>query len=85
MVRLMLCAYRSSWSKDCAGTIAAMGDRMKSRTLLREMQKGLTTLENSFFKKKREKKRRKKQRKKKKEKEKTAITLSSTYALGFLS
>lgn len=57
---------------------------MKSCTLLREMQKGLTTLENSFFKK-REKKRRKKQRKKKKEKEKTAITLPSTYALGFLS
>lgn len=57
---------------------------MKSRTLLREMQKGLATLENSFFKK-REKKRRKKQRKKRKEKEKTASTLPSTSALGFLS
>lgn len=57
---------------------------MKSCTLLREMHKGLATLENSFFKK-REKKRRKKQRKKKKEKEKTANTLPSTYALGFLS
>ena len=36
---------------DCAGTIAAMGDRMKPCTLLMEMQKGLATLENSFFKK----------------------------------
>lgn len=37
---------------DCGETAASVGVRIKSCTLLMEMQKGLVTWENSFFKKK---------------------------------